>query len=284
MAQIHSIYRYPIKGLTPEPLARVALAPGQTVPGDRLYAIENGPSGFDPAAPAYLSKTHFLMLMKNERLASLHTSFDQKTHTLTITSPSPQWGEGGVRGADLSVGTPSPQPSPRRGEGARTSELARADLRTKEGRLAIEAFFRRYMPKELRGPPKVLHAEGHSFSDVARKVVSIINLASVAAIEAMVGAPVNPLRFRGNLYVEGWPAWSELDLVGKDLRIGRGAKLKTVKRIVRCAATNVDPDTGLRDLELPQALMRNLQHADCGIYAEVVEGGEIAQGDTMEIL
>ena len=305
MARIHSIYRYPIKGLTPEPLARVALTPGQTVPGDRLYAIENGPSGFDPAAPAYLSKTHFLMLMKNERLAALHTAFDQDSHVLTITSPSPQWGEGGVRAADLSVGTPSPQPSPRRGEGIRMSELVRADLRTKAGRLAIEAFFRRFMPKELRGPPKVLHAEGHSFSDVARKVVSIINLASVAAIADMVGAPVNPLRFRGNVYVEGWPAWSELDLVGKELIVGAreerdrasplplagegwegGApvRLRVVKRIVRCAATNVDPDTGLRDLEVPQALMQNLQHADCGIYAEVVEGGEIAEGDEIEIL
>ena len=67
----------------------------------------------------------------------------------------------------------------------------------------------------MRGPPKILHADGHSFSDVARKVVSIINLASVAAVEDMVGAPVNPLRFRGNVYVEGWPAWSELDLVGR---------------------------------------------------------------------
>ena len=82
-------------------------------------------------------------------------------------------------------------------------------------------------------------------------MVSIINLASVAAVEDMVGAPVNPLRFRGNVYVEGWPAWSELDLVGKTLTIG-GARLKIVKRIVRCAATNVDPDTGPRDLEIPQ--------------------------------
>jgi uncharacterized protein YcbX len=271
MAKIHSIYRYPIKGLTPEPLARVALAPGQTVPGDRLYAIENGPSGFDAAAPAYLSKTHFLMLMKNERLASLHTAFDQKTHTLTITLSSPASGD-------------VTSPSPACGGGMGGGLAARGDLRTKAGRLAIEAFFRRFMPKELRGPPKVLHAQGHSFSDVARKVVSIINLASVAAIEDMVGAPVNPLRFRGNVYVEGWPAWSELDLVGKDLRIGRDAKLKTVKRIVRCAATNVDPDTGLRDLEVPQALLRNLQHADCGIYAEVVSGGEIAEGDAIEVL
>ncbi|MGB6322216.1 MAG: MOSC domain-containing protein [Xanthobacteraceae bacterium] len=255
MANIQSIYRYPVKGLTPEPLARAALAPGQTIPGDRLYAIENGPSGFDPAAPSYLSKTHFLMLMKNERLANLHASFDQDSHTLTITLPSPDCsGDGTVNG----------------------------DLRTAERRAKIEGFFATSCAGEWRGPPKILHANGHSFSDVARKVVSIINLASVAAVEDMVGIPVNPLRFRGNLYVEGWPTWSELDLVGRDLKIG-GARLKVVKRIVRCAATNVDPDTGARDLNIPQTLMRNLDHADCGIYGEVVEGGEIAPGDEVQL-
>lgn len=255
MPRIAAIYRYPIKGLTPEPLARTALIPGQTIPGDRLYAIENGPSGFDPAAPGYLAKTHFLMLMKNERLATLRTSFDQDSHTLTIADRSPQQG----------------------------SEIS-ADLRTAAGRLSIEKFFAAYCAGELRGPPKILHSEGHSFSDVAKKVVSIINLASVAAVGDMVGVPVNPLRFRANLYVEGWPAWSELDLVGKELKAGLRARLKVVKRIVRCAATNVDPDTGLRDLNIPQTLMRNLDHADCGIYAEVIEGGEVAAGDAIEIL
>ena len=49
-AQIASLYRYPVKGLSPEPLASVALETGQTLPADRRYAIENGPSGFDPAA------------------------------------------------------------------------------------------------------------------------------------------------------------------------------------------------------------------------------------------
>ena len=50
-ARIDAIYRYPVKGLSPQRLARVALAAGQTLPADRLYAIENGPSGFDPARP-----------------------------------------------------------------------------------------------------------------------------------------------------------------------------------------------------------------------------------------
>jgi uncharacterized protein YcbX len=115
-------------------------------------------------------------------------------------------------------------------------------------------------------------------------VVSIINLGSVAAVEKMVDAPVDPLRFRGNVYAEGWPAWSELDLVGKTLRAGSTAHLKVVKRIVRCAATNVDPSTGIRDLNIPKALLRALAHADCGVYADVIEGGEIAAGDEIEIL
>jgi hypothetical protein len=114
-------------------------------------------------------------------------------------------------------------------------------------------------------------------------VVSIINLESVAAVEDMVGAPVHPLRFRANLYVEGWPAWSELDLVGREIAVGRSARLKVVKRIERCAATNVDPDTGIRDLAVPQALMQNLRHTDCGVYGEVIAGGSITERDEVEI-
>ena len=247
-ATIQSIYRYPVKGLSPESLPRVRLEPGRTLPADRLYAIENGPSGFDPAAPAYLPKTQFMMLMRNERLATLDTRYDEATHVLVI-----------------------------RGEGR---ELARGDLATKEGRLAIEAFLRRFMPVELRGPPKVLQAAGHSFSDVAAKVVSIINLASVTAIETVIGVPVHPLRFRANLYVAGWPAWHEFDLLGTELAIG-DARLKVTKRIVRCAATNVDPETGIRDLAIPATLIRTFDHADCGVYAQVIAGGDIAAGDAI---
>jgi hypothetical protein len=248
-ARIQAIYRYPVKGLSPQPLGRVALKPGATLPADRLYAIENGPSGFDPVAPAYFPKLSFLMLMRNERLASLRTDYDEANHTLTI-----HW------------------------EGR---EAAAGDLRTKEGRLAVEAFFRRFMPDELRGPPKVLFGDGHSFSDVAKKVVSIINLASVAAVENAAGHPVNPLRFRGNVYVAGWPAWREFDLLDRELSLG-GAGVKVVKRIVRCAATEVDPDTGIRDLPIPSTLMQSFGHADCGVYAEVISAGEIAVGDRIE--
>ena len=248
-AKIQSIYRYPVKGLSPESLARTDLAAGKAVPFDRMYAIENGPSGFDPANPAYLPKQRFLMLMRNARLAELRTRFDAESHVLTIR--------------------------------AENREAARGNLRMPEGRAAIEHFFEEHCADELRGPPKVLQATGHSFSDVAKKVVSIINLASVADLENATGAPVHPLRFRGNLYLEGWPAWREFDLVGQEIAIGKEARLKIVKPIVRCAAIDVDPETAIRDLSIPHALMRSLGHADCGVYGEVVRGGEIAVGDEL---
>jgi uncharacterized protein len=248
-ATLNNIYRFPVKGLSPEPLRHVALTPGQTVPGDRLYAIENGPSGFDPAMPKYQPKVRFLMLMRNERLATLRTRFDDQSHTLTIDYDG--------------------------------REQVRGDLRTANGRAAIERFFASFSAADLRGPPKLLHAPGFSFSDVAAKVVSIINLASVADLENYVGAPIDPLRFRANLYVTGWLAWQELDMVGRRIAIGKGVEAKVVKRIVRCAATNVDPTTGVRDLDIPATLMKTFGHADCGIYAEVVTGGEIAVGDRL---
>ena len=248
-ATVRAIYRYPIKGLSPQPLEQTRLTPGQTIPADRLYAIENGPIGFDQAAPAYFPKQRFLMLMRNERLAALRTEFDEATHTLTI-----RW-----QGADA----------------------ARGDLRTPQGRAAIESFFARYCADELRGPPRILHGAGHSFSDVAKKVVSIINLASVASVEEAVGLPVNPLRFRGNLYVSGWPAWREFDFLDQTVSIGKTARVKIVKRIQRCAATDVDPETGIRDLTIPRTLLDNFDHTDCGVYAEVIAPGETASGDTI---
>ena len=81
-ARIQGIYRYPVKGLSPEPMPRAELAAGKTIACDRMYAIENGPSGFDPAAPAYLPKMRFLMLMRNARLAELLTRFSIRKRIL----------------------------------------------------------------------------------------------------------------------------------------------------------------------------------------------------------
>jgi uncharacterized protein YcbX len=188
------------------------------------------------------------MLMRNERLAGLRTHFEDSGNLLTIRED----GEMAVRG----------------------------DLEAAEGRAAIEQFFAANFASDLQGPPKILSGGGHSFSDVARRVVSIINLGSVAAIEGVVGQPVHPLRFRANLYVSGWPAWHEFELLERTLAIG-DVRLKVVKRIVRCAAVNVDPESAARDLDIPHALMRRFGHGDCGVYAEVIAGGAVNVGDAI---
>jgi uncharacterized protein YcbX len=242
---LESLYRYPVKGLTPEPLERVCLTAGETLPFDRAWAIENGIGRFDPDAPRHLPKINFLMLMRDERLATLRTKFDDETETLTILRDGKQ--------------------------------VARGQLTTPLGRQLIEQFVAAYMKAELRGPPKIVHAQGHSFSDVAAKCVHIVNLASVRELERTQGRPVDPLRFRANLYLEGIEPWAELGWIGKEIGLGE-ARLAVFARTRRCEATNVDPARGVRDLAVPAHLQRTWGHQDFGIYATVVTGGEIAVG------
>jgi len=247
---IAGLYRYPVKGLSPERLESVELSAGQTLPFDRAFAIENGPGRFDPAAPRHLPKINFLMLMRDERLASLATRLDGETSTLTI--------ERGGR------------------------QVARGQLTTPIGRQMIEQFLAAYMKGSLRGAPKVVAAEGHSFSDVAAKCLHVINLASVRDLERLAGRPIDPLRFRANVHLDGIPAWAELNWLGKDLQLGTVAS-SIYARTTRCEATNVDPATAERNMAIPQLLQRSFGHSDFGIYAKVKGEGRIAVGDPVTI-
>ncbi len=245
-----SIYRYPVKGLTPERLENVLLTPAATLPFDRAYAIENGPGRFDPDNPRHLPKITFLMLMRDERLATLRSSFENATETLTIT-----------RGG---------------------KQVARGQLATKIGRQMIEQFFAAYMKAELRGAPRVVSAPGHSFSDVAAKCLHIVNLATVRDLERILGKPVDPLRFRANLYIDGVEPWAEFGWLDKSIDIG-STKLTVFKRTQRCEATNVDPETAVRDMAIPAVLSRSWGHSDLGVYATVVTGGSITAGAALSI-
>jgi uncharacterized protein YcbX len=247
---VTSLYRYPVKGLSPEPLERVQLTAGETMPFDRAYAVENGPGRFDPAAPRHLPKINYLMLMRDERLATLQTRFDERLETLGIFRAG--------------------------------KEVMCGDLRTGLGRQIIEQFLAAYMNDALRGPPRIVSAPGHSFSDVAAKCLHLVNLASVRELERAAGRPVNPLRFRANVYIDHVPAWEELSWMGKELTIG-GARLTVFHRTQRCAATNVDPVTGTRDMAIPALLLRTWGHSDFGIYAKVTTGGQISRGDGLVI-
>jgi len=247
-SRITALYRYPVKGLSPEALEEVALKAGETFPWDRAYAIENGGGRFDPEHPKYLPKISFLMLMRDERLAALATEFDPATETLTISRAGRQ--------------------------------VARGQLSTPLGRRLIEQFMAGYLKDSLRGAPKVVHAGGHSFSDVAAKCVHIVNLASVRELERAVGRPLHPLRFRANIYIDGLAPWEEFRWLDRDLASG-DVRLAVFARTQRCEATNVDPVTAERNTAVPAALQRLLGHTDLGIYAKVTAGGLLMVGATL---
>lgn len=249
-ARIAALYRYPVKGLSPESLEQVTLGPGDCFPWDRAYAIEQGKPVFDESKPSYFPKRFFLELMLHEELARLQTRFDEQSGFLTIH-----------RGGD---------------------ELLMANLNRPEGREAVEDFMADYMGARIKGRPRLVHAQGFSFSDVPAKYVSFINLESVRELEKAVGRPVDPLRFRGNVYVEGLGPWEDHQWVGNKITIGT-VELEGIEPIVRCAATNVDPVSGARDMKLPATLMQTYGHSFLGLYARVTGAGLCSVGDPLSI-
>lgn len=249
--QVRHLYRYPVKGLTSEPLDRVDLDAGATIAGDRAYAIENGPSGFDAAAPAFQPKTKFLCWFKNPRLAAIDARLDLARSVLFLKA----------EGYGQAIGR----------------------LDAPDGRQAIEAWLTRFMDGEAEGPLKLLAAPGHTFSDSGRKVLSLINLDSVAELSALEGRELDRRRFRGNLYFEGGMPWAEADWVGRTLAIGPVARFRVVKTIRRCLATHVDPDRGIRDIATLDLLKQRRGNVDCGVYAEVIAPGVVAPGDAIRV-
>ena len=248
--QIQSLWRHPVKGFTPERLGSATLTAGGYFPCDRIYAVEDGPSGFDPYAPGFISKQKFTVLAKIAAVARARTAYDEASGEIRVAA------EGR---ADLT---------------ARLTEPA--------GREAFAGWLTEFLDGEASGTLKVVQAPGHRFTDHPLGHVSIINLASVRDLEARIGRPLDPLRFRGNLYVEGWPAWAENGWVERTLRLGE-ATAKVFKPIVRCVATHVDPVTGERDIEVVKALHDNYGHLFCGVYVSVTGGGRVGAGDVAEL-
>jgi uncharacterized protein YcbX len=244
------IRRHPVKGFTPEPLEAVSLAPGAGFPFDRVFAVENGPSGFDPAAPAFVPKQKFTVLASLPRVAAAATRYDEETGVLHASA------------AGL---------APFAGR-----------LDAEDGRTAFAAWLAELLGQEATGPLKVLRApEAHRFTDHPQGQVSLLNLASVRDLSERIGVRLDPLRFRANLLVEGWPAWVENDWTGETLRLG-GIEARMLKPIVRCAATHVNLQTATRDLAITQALFDNYGHMHCGVYLNVTTPGRLAVGDVCQ--
>jgi uncharacterized protein YcbX len=245
---VTDICRYPVKGLSAEHLDRVALEPGEGLPHDRRFALAHGATTFDPHDPKWLPKTNFLMLMRDEKLAQLAVRFEPDSGELSIERDG------------------------RRVVHAKATEAL--------GRTVIGQFIASFMAGSTRGAPRLIEAPGHNFYDSRGKYVSIVNLASVRDLKRVVRQEVHPLRFRANVYIDGAPAWSEFGWTGQRIELGK-AGLDVVGPIDRCAATNVNPETAERDLNIPLALQRGFGHIDMGIYAAVSTAGEAAKGDLL---
>lgn len=247
---LDSIYRYPIKGFTAQALTQTTLEIGQTIQGDRQYSFENGDSGFDIYDPKHTKKGKFIVLAKIAKAASLETYYDDDQY-LTIK-------QNGIIVA----------------EGALDSATGVRD---------IEFFINDYFENELKGEAKLLTAQNHSFSDVKDKCISIINLNSIHKFEQDTALTIDPLRFRGNLHIDGdLPPFEELNLIGKTLTIGN-TKLKIFKKIKRCPAVDVNPSTAERDTDLNKLLKSNYNHIFMGVYAMVEHGGIISSSDKITI-
>jgi uncharacterized protein len=249
-AVVTGIFRYPVKGLSPDALQRVALSPGQSLPYDRAWAIENGPGRFDPANPNPVPDISFLILMRDERLATLESRFDDSSQQLVL-----------LRGG---------------------RQVASGLLTTLSGRQIIEQFIAAYMAGSLRGRPKIVGGPGHYIAEGGIPCVHIINLATLREIERVAGRAIDPIRFRPNIVIDGPAPWSELAWLDKEISFGP-VRLKVVERTSRCAATNVDPKTGARDMDIPAMLRREFGHVDFGVYATVETGGPLAVGDPVAI-
>jgi GntR family transcriptional regulator/MocR family aminotransferase len=247
MPLLTHIYRYPIKGFSAQPLSRVELEAKKPFPHDRIFALVRPGAPFDTDNPKWGKKGLFVMLMLEEALARVKTVLDVTTSKLTIT------------------------------QGNR--ELIAADLDDAEDRAKIEELVWQLVPSLRSAPTLVRSPDGH-FMDKPDSVISLINLATVRSLEAQWGIEIDPLRFRANFYIDGASPWEEFDWVGSDISIG-GALFRVDRRNGRCGATNVDPETGRRDLDIPSSLRASFGHKELGIYLIAREGGTVSVGDSV---
>jgi len=247
---VESICRHPVKGLTPEHMIQVQLTASEYFPGDRDYAIEVGPSGFDSQNPKHISKQRFTVLARFPALARIRTRLDDSTGSFHLGDAS--------------------------GFGVQ------ANLSTEEGRGAIERFVQAFLGEDAQGKLRVLESPpGYRFMDHPQGYVSMMNLASVRAVAQAIGVDVDPLRFRANIYVDGMKAWAEDEWVtGQSVRVGK-AKLSVFRPVVRCVATDVNLESGTRDIDMVRMLREHFARDTLGTYLAVAGSGVVKVGDAL---
>lgn len=252
---IAALYRYPVKALTPQPLDHAMLETGAGMQGDHCYALAHGAGstvGAGDVVTGRLPRSSLVTLNDCPKLATLTTRFIEQLNVLTIERDGRQ--------------------------------VARGDLTMPVGRAMLEDFFAAFLRGASRGTPRLVIAKpGESFANHEKPGVVLINRSSVSDIERVVGQPVDPLRFRANLLIDGPSPWAELDWIGKEVRIGGSVVLRAVQGMPVHPAAEVNPASGAVDLNLDKAMKQGLGHDTFGILCEVAEGGRIGVGDTVMV-
>ena len=255
---IKNLIRYPIKGLSGENLDKIILEKNQVLPGDREFAFSRSHVTYDRKNPVYLRKTNFLALVKEEKLAKLKTKFDPKTRELTINLDN--------------------------------KAVINETLLKEENIKKVETFFQNYLNLGIDNKPKLVKGIKveknnnltHSFSDIPDKAVSIINLNTINELEKNIGKNINPSRFRANFLIDKGNPWEEFNWIGKKVSVGE-CVLEIFKKTQRCAATNVNPENAIRDINIPNEINTHYGHLDLGVYARVVKTGLVSISDKLHI-
>lgn len=109
--------------------------------------------------------------------------------------------------------------------------------------------------------------------------LSLMGEATIAALSRETGQPLDPRRFRANLYVR-WLSeepFFEDALVGRQLQIGEKLTLLISKKDPRCKVIGLDPDTAESQPAILETVVR--AHDGCaGVYAVVLREGIIETG------
>lgn len=246
MATVAHLYRHPIKSAGAEALESAALVAGEAMAGDRLWAVAHEKSRLEPDASGWMRCSVFHRVATSPRLAAISARLDAAAETLTLTHP------------DCEALTAAPD--------------------TADGAEAILRWLAPLIAPGRPAPSALKRIGGRGFTDSPFPSVSIQGLASLDALSRRIGAPLDPRRFRGNIWLDGLEAWAEFDWIGREIAIG-GARLRVVERITRCNAPKANPETGRADADTLGALEAGWDHTDFGVCAEVIEGGGIALGD-----
>lgn len=245
-ARVTEIWRHPIKAHGREALDRVALTAGQCLPWDRAWAVAHDNSQADGSE--WVRCGNFTRGVRAPQLMAITSELDEDTGRITLHHP---------RRPDLNF-----------------------DPATEEA--AFLDWVMTLMPQNRSLPARLVRARSRGMTDSSFPSVTLCNLASHRAVEERMGKPLSIHRWRGNIWFDGPDAWEEFDWIDREIRIG-GARLRVSERTTRCLATAANPETGERDANTLGTL-GTWGHTDFSVKAEVVSGGDIAIGDTLEVL